>query len=87
MEALSDCSVHTATPNPSLSPTIVKALHDSRKIISLYSHQAAAIDAIAQGKNVIVSTSTASGKSVIYQVPTLFNFLQFDVNGYCRSQS
>jgi DEAD/DEAH box helicase domain-containing protein len=59
-----------ATPDPPLSETIMKALHDSRKITSLYSHQAAAIDAIARGKNVIVSTSTASGKSVIYQVPT-----------------
>lgn len=58
----------TARPNPPLSETIMKALQDSRKITSLYSHQAAAIDAIARGKNVIVSTSTASGKSVIYQV-------------------
>ncbi|KAK0502854.1 P-loop containing nucleoside triphosphate hydrolase protein [Armillaria luteobubalina] len=51
----------------SLSPTIQAALRDSRNITSLYSHQVTAINAIGQGKNVIVSTSTASGKSVIYQ--------------------
>lgn len=65
----------TATLDPPLSTTIMKALQDSRKITSLYSHQAAAIDAISKGKNVIVSTSTASGKSVIYQVPSSFDFL------------
>ncbi|KAJ7756837.1 P-loop containing nucleoside triphosphate hydrolase protein [Mycena maculata] len=54
-----------------LSDTIVHALQNSRNISSLYTHQAAAINAINLGKNVIVSTSTASGKSVIYQVPVL----------------
>jgi DEAD/DEAH box helicase domain-containing protein len=66
-----------AALDPPLSETIMKALQDSRKITALYSHQAAAIDAIARGRNVIVSTSTASGKSVIYQVPTSFNFQLF----------
>ncbi|KAF7972104.1 hypothetical protein HWV62_18928 [Athelia sp. TMB] len=55
------------TVDPPLSESIMQALRDSRKISSLYAHQAAAITALAQGKNVIVSTSTASGKSVIYQ--------------------
>jgi len=43
------------------------ALGDARSITTLYSHQTSAIAALAQGKDVIVSTSTASGKSVIYQ--------------------
>ena len=51
-----------------LSETIQQALRDARKISSLYLHQAAAINAIANKSHVIVSTSTASGKSVIYQV-------------------
>jgi ATP-dependent helicase YprA (DUF1998 family) len=51
-----------------LSKTIEQALRNARKISSLYTHQVAAINALARGKNVIVSTSTASGKSVIYQV-------------------
>ncbi|KAG1858378.1 DEAD H helicase [Suillus subalutaceus] len=50
-----------------LSHTIQQALRESRNITTLYYHQAAAINAIAQRKHVIVSTSTASGKSVIYQ--------------------
>ncbi|OJA19678.1 hypothetical protein AZE42_06950 [Rhizopogon vesiculosus] len=58
-----------------LSNTIQQALRESRNISSLYYHQAAAINAIAQKKHVIVSTSTASGKSVIYQVP-LLKFLE-----------
>lgn len=57
-----------------LSDTISQALSDSRKITSLYTHQAAAINALSQGKDVIVSTSTASGKSVIYQVSSLAVF-------------
>lgn len=52
---------------PPLSDSIAQALRDSRKIISFYTHQVAAIRALSQGRHVIVSTSTASGKSVIYQ--------------------
>lgn len=61
-------SFSLATFDLPLSDTIMQALRESRKITSLYSHQEAAISAIAKGKNVIVATSTASGKSVIYQV-------------------
>ncbi|KAI6019639.1 DEAD H helicase [Pisolithus orientalis] len=60
-----------------LSPSIQQALRDSRKITSFYTHQTAAINAICDKKHVIVSTSTASGKSVIYQVPIL-RFLEED---------
>ncbi|EJD53252.1 DEAD/H helicase [Auricularia subglabra TFB-10046 SS5] len=59
----------------SLSSTIWAALKSSRKISSLFSHQTAAIKAVQAGKNVIVSTATASGKSVVYQVPVL-SFLE-----------
>ena len=55
-----------------LTRAIMNALESSRKITSFYTHQAAAIDAVREGKHVIVSTSTASGKSVIYQVCILF---------------
>lgn len=51
-----------------MSNNIMFALQSSRKISFFYTHQAAAIDALLNGRNVIVSTSTASGKSVIYQV-------------------
>lgn len=46
----------------------------------LYLHQVLAIRALSRGKNVIVSTGTASGKSVIYQVGvnlSVIHLLQF----------
>ena len=58
----------SGTLDAPLSETIQHALKASRNIESLYVHQASAINALAQGTHVIVSTSTASGKSVIYQV-------------------
>ncbi|KAF7796887.1 hypothetical protein EIP86_008072 [Pleurotus ostreatoroseus] len=70
---MQDCPLifHVATLFNPLSEDVAQALRDSRKISSFFSHQVAAIDALDQGKHVIVSTSTASGKSVIYQVPFL----------------
>ncbi|KAK7440243.1 ATP-dependent 3'-5' DNA helicase [Stygiomarasmius scandens] len=65
--------------NIPLSSSIKQALRESRGIESLYSHQASAINAISQNKNVIVSTPTASGKSVIYQIP-LLKFLEENKN-------
>lgn len=38
-------------------------------VSKLYSHQCAAIDLVRKGKNVIVATPTASGKSLIYNLP------------------
>ncbi|KAF8522099.1 DEAD/H helicase [Hysterangium stoloniferum] len=60
-----------------LSPTIAHALKMSRNITDLYTHQASAINAIGEARNIVVSTRTASGKSVIYQVPFL-RFLEED---------
>lgn len=42
----------------------------------LYSHQARAIDLIRQGKDVIVATPTASGKSLIYNLPVFSRLLE-----------
>lgn len=60
-----------------LADCIQVGLQKARGISSFYVHQAAAINAVAEGKNCIVSTPTASGKSVIYQVPAL-RFLEAD---------
>lgn len=57
--------------NFELSQDLVNALYNTRNIQQLYSHQAEAINALHQGKNVIVATSTSSGKSLIYQIPVL----------------
>ena len=40
-------------------------------IESLYSHQAEAVDAVRDGHNVIVSTPSASGKSLCYHLPVI----------------
>lgn len=54
-----------------LSQNMVNALYNTRNITRLYSHQAEAINNLHDGLNVIVSTSTSSGKSLIYQIPVL----------------
>lgn len=60
-----------------LSQDLVNALYNTRNIQQLYSHQADAINALHEGRNVIISTSTSSGKSLIYQIPVL-NALEDD---------
>ena len=62
-----------------LSQNLVNALYNTRGITQLYSHQAEAINNLYEGSNVIVSTSTSSGKSLIYQIPMLHE-LELDSN-------
>ncbi|KAF2714248.1 P-loop containing nucleoside triphosphate hydrolase protein [Pleomassaria siparia CBS 279.74] len=59
-----------------LSQNMVNALYNTRNITQLYSHQAEAINNLHDGHNVIVSTSTSSGKSLIYQIPVLHQLEQ-----------
>lgn len=54
-----------------LSQGLVNALYNTKGITQLYSHQAEAMNRLHEGHNVIVSTSTSSGKSLIYQIPML----------------
>ena len=37
----------------------------------LYLHQAIGLDLVGQGHNLVISTGTASGKSLVFQAPTL----------------
>ena len=53
-----------------LDPRIEKGLR-SRGIESLYTHQAAAIEAVKAGEDVVVVTPTASGKTLCYTIPVL----------------
>ena len=57
--------------NFALSQSLVNALFNSKGITHLYAHQAEAINNLHDGYSVIVSTSTSSGKSLIYQIPML----------------
>lgn len=59
-----------------LSQNLVNALYNTRGITQLYSHQAEAINNLYEGHNVIVATSTSSGKSLIYQIPMLHELEQ-----------
>ncbi|KAL4749715.1 hypothetical protein BDW72DRAFT_204497 [Aspergillus terricola var. indicus] len=59
-----------------LSQDLVNALYNTKGITRFYSHQAEAINHLHDGRNVIISTSTSSGKSLIYQVPMLHELEQ-----------
>jgi len=45
-------------------------------IAELYSHQAGAINAVRGGKNVMVATASASGKTLCYNLPVLQSILE-----------
>ena len=47
-----------------------------RGVELFYSHQVEAIDLIRQGENVVVMTPTASGKSLIYNIPVLESIIE-----------
>ena len=53
-----------------LAPALKQALN-SRGIHQLYSHQAEAFGHVASGRNVVVVTPTASGKTICYNLPVL----------------
>lgn len=56
-------------------PAIDRSLKNSG-VPTLYLHQAKAIECIQQNKDVVVATPTASGKSLIYHIPTLQRYLE-----------
>ncbi len=53
-----------------LAPQLIDALR-GRGVEALYSHQAEAIGAARAGRNVVVVTPTASGKTLCYNLPVL----------------
>ncbi|HIJ78038.1 MAG: DEAD/DEAH box helicase, partial [Desulfobulbaceae bacterium] len=55
-------------PTSAWSDLLVAGLN-SLGVEKLYAHQARAIDLVRQGGNVVVATPTASGKSLIYNLP------------------
>ncbi|KIH90204.1 DEAD/DEAH box helicase domain-containing protein [Sporothrix brasiliensis 5110] len=54
-----------------LSQDTVNALYNAKGITQFYVHQAEAINALHAGRHVVVSTSTSSGKSLIFQLPVV----------------
>ena len=65
----------TATLSTPIPPALQTALQN-RGQLPLYTHQVLAIEAALRGENVILSTATASGKSLGYTVPVLTRLLQ-----------
>ena len=71
-------AIHTQAPRPSrllpfpawLHPALQEALH-ARGLVELYSHQRECADLLHDKKNVVIATSTASGKSLAYHLPVL----------------
>jgi DEAD/DEAH box helicase domain-containing protein len=62
-----------------LAHTLVPALSTRLKsagVEHLFRHQAAAIDSLLDGRNVVINSPSASGKSLCYQIPTLNRLAQ-----------
>jgi DEAD/DEAH box helicase domain-containing protein len=53
-----------------LAPAVVEALR-GRGVEALYAHQSDAIAAVLRGEHVVVATPTASGKTLVYNLPVL----------------
>ena len=68
-----------ADKEPPLSKILREHLK-SQGIKRLYSHQQEAIEHLQEGRDIIVSTPTASGKSMIYNLPVV-EMLQRDLEG------
>lgn len=60
----------SAQPRHPLSPAMREALLQMG-ITDLYTHQAKALDLVRDGKDVVIVTGTASGKTLCYNIPVL----------------
>lgn len=58
-------------PFPDRVAPELRAAYEKRGIRQLYTHQRQAFDALEAGKNVVVVTPTASGKTLCYNLPVL----------------
>jgi DEAD/DEAH box helicase domain-containing protein len=56
----------------------LRAAYSAKGIRQLYTHQAAAAEAVHAGKNVVIVTPTASGKTLCYNLPVLNAILEND---------
>ena len=57
-------------------PAAISRVLEQRGIAGLYSHQALATDHIRAGHSIVAATPTASGKSLIYNLPVLDRYLR-----------
>jgi DEAD/DEAH box helicase domain-containing protein len=59
---------------PSWVPEAVRAAFVERGVVRPWTHQARAAELVHAGRDVVVATGTASGKSLAYQLPVLSTF-------------
>jgi DEAD/DEAH box helicase domain-containing protein len=62
-------------PEKDFPPPLARAL-EKMGVRRLYSHQVAAIEKIRGGKNVVIATPTASGKTLTYNLPVVEGLLR-----------
>ena len=62
-------------PFPELLNPALRSALAARGIENLYTHQAAAVELSLAGKNVVVVTPTASGKTLCYNLPVIHDIL------------
>lgn len=62
-----------------LSQNLVNALYNTKGITQFFAHQAEALNSLYEEQNVVIATSTSSGKSLIYQLP-IIHALESDYN-------
>ena len=60
---------------PDIHPALVEALKD-KGFLKLYSHQYSSWQALKEGKNIVIVTPTASGKTLCYNLPVLHSILR-----------
>ena len=58
-------------PAPGWVASALSEAYRAKGIQELYSHQAATAELVHEGKNVVVVTPTASGKTLCYNLPVL----------------
>ncbi|MFW6066472.1 MAG: DEAD/DEAH box helicase, partial [Planctomycetota bacterium] len=52
-------------------PEVLRSILRRQNVHRLYTHQAQAVDAVADGRDVVVVTGTASGKTLCYNLPVV----------------
>lgn len=67
-------AIYSSFPE-SLNPKIVEFLRE-RGIDQLYCHQAQIYELAREGKNVVITTSTASGKTLSFLLPVIQEILE-----------
>lgn len=70
VEELPPKSAQFAVPSHPFHPKLAEQL-ELQEIRQLYSHQARAFDAFSEGKDVVVTTGTNSGKTLCYNLPAI----------------